>query len=201
MQTTPFRHTFIDDWVSPEMCRAACAEWPNEQWIHWLRYEGERGTKYVTKDVLRLTPTCTEIIRDMTKLPIEKLTGIAETFPDTSLYGAGMSWIPTGGELPLHLDSDHHPIASWERSVSAVLYLSECEGGELSLWNAEGNAVEKQIAPRPGRLVLFECTDVSWHSVSKVVTGRRLSVSMFFWRIPTREHFQRSRAEFRGVER
>src|SRR6185312_16508930 len=97
----PFLHAVWDDWVSPELCRAACAEWPDERWPHWLRYDGKRGTKFATRDPLRVPPICQEIIRDLLQLPLERLTGLAGAFPDANLYGAGMHWIPPGGELPL----------------------------------------------------------------------------------------------------
>jgi hypothetical protein len=192
----PFLHMIVDDWASAELCRAAVAEWPSEDWPHWLRYDGERGTKFATRDPLRLTPSCTEIVRDLLRLPVEKLIGTPGTFPDTSLYGAGMSMIPPGGELPLHLDSDHNPVTGWERALSAVVFLSECEGGQLNLWDASGQAIVKSIAHRPGRLVLFGCSDVSWHSVSTVTEGTRLSVSCFFWRFPSGRAQLRSRARF-----
>lgn len=196
LQIHPFPHVVIDDFVTPELCRAACAEWPAPNWPHWLKYEGERGEKYVTHDSLRLTPACHEIISRLASLPVEALIGVKSSFPDLSLYGAGMSMIRTGGELPLHLDSDHHTNTGWERVASAVLYLSSCEGGALQLWSESGERIEASIAPRPGRLVMFECSDISWHSVAPVDCGSRLSLSMFFWRQPTRAIHRRPRAEF-----
>lgn len=197
VEPEPFPHAVIDGWACPELCRAAIAEWPADDWPHWLRYEGERGTKYATRDASRLTPACTEIVRDLIRLPIERLMGMPDTFPDTSLYGAGMSMIPVGGELPLHLDSDHNPVTGWERALSAVVCLSPCEGGQLRLWNSAGTEIVKVIEHLPGRLVLFGCTNVSWHSVAPVSAGRRLSLSTFYWKFPTQTEHLRPRAEFR----
>ncbi len=195
--TDPFLHIVIDDFVPAELCRAACAEWPDERWQHWLRYDGERGTKFATRDALRVPPICQEIIRDLLRLPLERLTGLAGTFPDANLYGAGMHWIPAGGALPLHLDGDHNPVTGWERAASALVYVSPCEGGDLQLWDAAGKTIVKSIAPQPGRLVVFECGDNSWHSVAPVTGGNRLSLSSFFWRLPRHSTYRRARADFR----
>lgn len=196
MIADPFPHLIIDDFVPAELCRAAVAEWPDDRWPHWLRYDGERGRKLVTKDPLRLTPACAEILREMSRLRIADLTGIGDTFPDLALHGAGMSLIDRGGELPLHLDSDHHPVTGWERAFSAMVYLQTCGGGRLRLWDVAGRVIVKEIDPEPGRLVLFECSDRAWHSVEAVCESRRLSLSLFFWRFPTGAAPKRARAEF-----
>lgn len=206
LRREPFLHFVQDEFVPAELCRAACAEWPDECWPHWLRYDGERGQKLATRDALRLTPACAEIIREMARLPLLSLTGIVGTFPDLTLYGAGMSQINAGGELPLHLDSDHNPVTGWERAASAMLYLSDCEGGWLHLWGRDIHEPEVElqiissIAPRAGRLVLFECGPAAWHSVGPVTSGKRLSLSLFFWRLAGSEPHVRPRAEFRGTE-
>ena len=182
---SPFPHVVIDDFVSPELCLAACVEWPASTWPHWLKYSGERGDKFASHDAARLTPACRLIVDLMAQQRIAELIDVCGAFPDLSLYGAGMSMIRAGGELPLHLDSDHHPVTGWERAASAMIYLSPCEGGEFQLWSGGGERIEKQIAPRPGRLVLFACSDASWHSVAPVDAGDRLSLSLFSWRLPT----------------
>ena len=197
MTTEPFRHLVADNWFAPELCRAACAEWPDERWPYWLRYEDARGSKYVTRDPDRLTPACKALVQQMLGLRLDGLLYLPDTFPDTSLYGAGMSMFLRGSDLPLHLDSDHNPITKWERAASAILYLSECDGGELQLWNRTGIRVDKWVAPKVGRLVIFECGDTSWHSVAPVIAGRRLALSLFFWRQPAADFEpRRPRAEF-----
>jgi hypothetical protein len=196
----PFPYLVIDDWLSPELCRAACAEWPSDDWGHWFRYVDARGNKSVSHDADRLPPACKEIVRELARLPLGELLGVQDSFPDLLLYGAGMSMIHAGGDLPLHLDSDHHPLKKWERAASAIVYLSECVGGNLQLWKGDRSEVAVSIGPMPGRLAIFECGDNSWHAVSPVVRGCRMSLSLFFWRMSreSKSH-KRPRAEFATV--
>lgn len=196
----PFPHAVIDDFAPPELCRAAVAEWPRPDWPHWFLYEGERGRKRVSHDAGRLGPASQELVRQMARLPVSSVLQLFGTFPDLTLYGAGMSEIDGGGDLPKHLDGDHNPITGWERAASAMLYLSHCGGGRLQLWDAAGEKIVTEIDPEPGRLVLFECGDAAWHSVEKVCEGRRLSLSLFFWRLPGGGTQRRPRAEFKGTD-
>lgn len=199
----PFRFAVIDEFIPAPLCRAACAEWPAETWPFWLRYEGERGDKFVSKDPDRLTPACRLILARMAEINPEELllpeirNPKSEIFPDLSLYGAGMSMILPGGDLPRHLDGDHNPVTGWGRAASAIVYLSDCSGGELLLW--DGERAQRSIRPVPGRLALFECNDQAWHSVAEVTAGRRLSLSLFFW-TPAGAQRQRSRARFQEVQ-
>jgi Rps23 Pro-64 3,4-dihydroxylase Tpa1-like proline 4-hydroxylase len=176
-------------------------EWPDERWPHWHRYEGKEGRKYASKDASRLPPACSEIVRHMLNVSVEKHLGIAGTFPDVTLHGAGMHMIPPGGSLPLHLDGDHHPVTGWGRAVSLVLWLDDWpseNGGQLRLWDENKTAPIVSVTPQPGRLAMFECGPKSWHDVSTVSEASpmpRRSLAVFFW-TPTTAHHERSRAEF-----
>lgn len=199
MESYPFRHCVIDGFVTPELCRAAIVEWPGETWPHWFRYEGREGKKYASKDALRLPVACQEILSLMMRLPISELIGVSGTFPDTTLYGAGMHMIPPGGSLPRHLDSDHHPVTGWGRAVSCVLWVDDWQnnwGGRLRFWDGDQPVVA--IAPKPGRLAIFECCGLAWHDVEPVnvsADNPRRSLSAFYW-TEKAEHKDRSRAEF-----
>lgn len=195
----PFPHIIIDRWIPEELCLAAAVEWPQTTWPHWLKYSGDRGDKFVSHDRSNLTPACDLIVQRLAFIEANPYLLIKESFPDLTLYGAGMSMILSGGSLPLHLDSDHHPVTGWRRAASAIVYLTDCGGGELELWYPE-RTTAKVIAPKPGRLVVFECGDQAWHSVAPVTYGKRLSVSCFFWKLPAGEPVSRPRAKFANHE-
>lgn len=180
----PFRHEIIENWATPELVRAAEAEWPDDHWPFWHRYD---NGKLTTKDPLRIPPACSELVRRMLCLPIAELMGIENTFGDWNCHAAGLHGMPPGSSLGIHLDSDHHPNFGWRRAANAVLYLNsewhDDWGGEFELWNATGQDCEKQIAPRFNQLVLFQPSDISYHAVSKV-TGpeTRKTLTVFFWK-------------------
>lgn len=196
----PFRHIVIDDWAEPELVRAAEAEWPEEHWPHWHRYG---NGKLTTKDPLRHPPACGELIRRMLCLPVAELMGICGAFGDWNCHGAGLHAMPPGSQLGVHLDSDHHPLAGWTRACNAVLYVnSRWEpgwGGEFQLYDAVGERVRREVAPRFNRLVLFAPSDVSYHAVAPV-TGpeTRKTLTVFFWRESGNHHGSRSCAQFLG---
>ena len=193
----PFRHLIIDNWAEPELVRAAEVEWPELSWPFWHRYE---CGKLATKDPLRFPPACAELIRRMLCLRIGELMGLDDTFADWNCHGAGLHTSPPGASLGVHLDSDHHPLTSWQRACNAILFVNtgwEPDwGGAFELWSAEGRECLKRIVPRFNRLVLFEPSDISFHAVARNTGPEpRRTLATFYWR-KSMVGGQRSRAEF-----
>ena len=200
IQLRPFRHRVIDDWTDAELVRAADAEWPDERWPFWHRYE---NGKLATKDPLRYPPACAEIVRRMLCLPIAELLGVDEAFGDWTCHAAGLHAKPPGSSLGVHLGSDHHPITGWQRAANAVLYVNrqwdEEWGGEFELWDSRGRRSVRPVEPRFNRLVLFEPSDAAWHAVAPVrgeVTRKTLTV--FFWKHAGLGRAARGQARFAG---
>lgn len=215
----PFPYEVHRNVIPLSLCRAAEVETacllPDNS-PDWLLYGGNegRGHKFVTKDRSRIPPTCQLILQQYlapcTPSILEEDSTLASSyFPDLTLHGAGLSLILPGGSLPLHLDADHHPNTGWSRVASAMLYLSECQGGEFCLHERkleptmdrgmqESFPINTQIAPTPGTLIIFRCSDYSWHSVNPVLSGQRLALSLFFWSLPqVGSSTKRSRSLFR----
>ncbi len=194
----PFRHIVIDDWTDPELVRAAEAEWPDQRWPFWHRYE---NGKLASKDPLRYPPACAELVRRMLCLPISELLGVEDAFGDWNCHAAGLHAMPAGSSLGVHLDGDHHPITGWQRAANAVLYVNGTWqadwGGAFELWDADGKACLETIEPRFNRLVLFEPTDVAWHAVAPVRgPAMRQTLTVFFWKHNDQRESKRCRAEF-----
>jgi len=150
------------------LVRAANQEWPEPDWPYWHLYSNEDSVKRASKDPCRLTPSCKLLLAKMAEHPVDD--GL---FPDMALHGAGMHEIPEGGHLSLHKDSERHPAKPWFRKLNMVLFLSECEGGELEI---EGQSL---IIPEPGKAVVFS-PGLS-HQVLPVTAGSRRSLSLFWW--------------------
>jgi len=158
---------FVDEYWAP-LCRAAAATWPDANWPHWYLYDDNRAFKYVSHDASRLSESCKALMRQMSTVQCPR-----NSFPDLDLYAAGMNWLPLGGFLSRHSDSERHARTGWYRQWNAILFLSECEGGELVLEDKEF------ISPKCGRLVMFDPR--LDHEVLPVRSGQRLSLSMFWW--------------------
>ncbi len=72
------------------------------------------------------------------------------------------------------------------RLVAFAYYLPTPEsptGGELELFHVTVSSTESAalIAPKPWRLALFDCSDVSLHQVREVLSGLRLSLAGWFY--------------------
>lgn len=196
----PFRHWIADGFVPESLVNAAIVEWPSSEWPHWHYYNGRDAVKYATKDVLRLPHSCRLIFDAIASIDVCSITGIHGLFPDTTGYGAGMHWIPNGGHLGVHLDSASHPTAGWERRLSACVYLTDSQSGKLGLYNSDGSELVTAIAPSPGRLVLFECTDISYHGIPGTIeeADGRKSIACFFWSSATGlQNMNRKSASFK----
>jgi hypothetical protein len=150
------------------LCRAAAATWPAPDWPHWHLYQTADSHKRATKDPDRLTPACRRLLQEMAVL-----TCPDGTFPDLDLHGAGMHWLQEGGYLARHRDGEVHPLTGWYRRWNAILFVSECEGGELVVDGQE------PLQPRVGRLVTFDSQIP--HEVRPVTGGKRKSLSLFWW--------------------
>ncbi len=170
-------HAVIDQFAPPELLRAVAANWLAPDSGHWHAYE---NGKLATKDPARLPTAARLLLGRMAELPVEKLLGVDETFPDLEyLHGAGLHQMNAGGDLGLHTDSERHPLLPWRREISAVLYVDDAAGGELELWTDPAGEMTDRIEARKNRLVLFT-TPGQWHRVAKCRSTRR-SLCLFFW--------------------
>lgn len=182
----PFAHWVIDNAFCPELARAAYAQWPPQDWPHWLLYG---SGKLATKDELRLPSACGMLCREMCGLPIGEITGMPDTFADFNLHGAGLHSIPAGASLGVHLDSDHHPLLGWRREFSLVLFCNpEWQnewGGQLELWNPDGTKCVEKVEPKFNRLVIMEVSDSSYHGIPEPVgcpeSEMRKTLAVFYW--------------------
>lgn len=154
------------------LVEAARESWPRKDWPHWHRYSGNDSEKYATKDRLRLTYPCSLLIQGMITKLSENCPLVKGSFPDLELYGSGMHWIPEGGFLAPHVDSEKHAFHEWYRVASSVLFISPCEGGELVV---DG----KSVPVNPGSIATIDSSVKHW--VNPVTKGERYTLSVFWW--------------------
>jgi Rps23 Pro-64 3,4-dihydroxylase Tpa1-like proline 4-hydroxylase len=88
------------------------------------------------------------------------------------LRGAGVHKINSGGKLDLHLDhnvNSRHP--GLERRLNLIYWFhpewQSRWGGNLELWSMDSKSeplwCEKEVEPKPNRMVLFQTSDISIH--------------------------------------
>jgi hypothetical protein len=164
------------------MANAAESSFPEASWEHWFKYQTKDSVKLTSVDVCRIPYGCTTALHELAFNTFADILG-NDVFPDLSFYGGGLHSIPPEGFLNRHLDSQIHPTKPWLRRYSVVWYGNRSwtaeQGGVFSIETKEGL---RSISPQFNTAVCFECTDTSWHSVSKVIgTDRRNTLAVFFW--------------------
>jgi hypothetical protein len=160
----------FDSWADSETIKAIKAEWPDESWDHWHKYEnGKLASKIFPNFSDRINAELQSIGDNL------KREGM---FCDTiRFHGSGIHQMQPGSSLGKHYDTIRHPTLRWKREATAILYVDDAVGGELVMQCDDGATAV--IAPKAGRLVFFT-TPGNLHSVNRTETIRR-SLSVFFW--------------------
>jgi Rps23 Pro-64 3,4-dihydroxylase Tpa1-like proline 4-hydroxylase len=192
----PFPHSVIDDFLPPRVTGLAAHEFDDIPAGAWHVYKGaDEAEKRTCRDMERLrqaAPVCHDILSFFTSSAAARmlgaLTGVTDLEPDQSLYGAGLSAMPDGSQLGLHLDNEIHPDTGMLRRLNAIVFLggSDVFGGHLELYDGM-RRLRREIEPTPGRLVLMETGTKAYHGVGKVSarnSAERRAISAFYWSPP-----------------
>lgn len=169
-------------WMMDEAFRVLPAP-PPPDWDGWeARYDNdcERG-----KRTTRLSPLCAEMVRalenrflwfDLLGYPLDV---------DPHHHGGGLHVTAPGGHLSCHLDYDQHPLIPDRRRALNIVAFCHPKwerqwGGELYLADPGGQPIQV-FEPCPGRVVAFECSDLSYHGVFPTAAdaGERVSVAAY----------------------
>jgi Rps23 Pro-64 3,4-dihydroxylase Tpa1-like proline 4-hydroxylase len=187
------RHCVVDDLLPANVVALLSARFPAPERMRLMDTFRER--KYTSKALDQFDPLMSEITfalqdRRIVEL-VERITGIEEQIPDSTLYAGGLSAMTRGHFLAPHIDNSHEATRRCYRTLNLLYYLSPGWGlelgGNLELWDA---AVKRHVTveSRFNRLVIMETTPASWHSVSPVrVDKARVCVSNYYFsqRSPT----------------
>lgn len=195
----PCRHFVIDNYVAP------AGDWsvpPASDPIWEAQYDSdvERG-KRTTRETRGWSA---EVVRRMLSPTLGALCGRTFGEPmavDALLWGGGLQVTAPGGVLAPHLDGVRHPQRPGLRRAAQMVCFChpvwrEEWGGEFAFFTPTGD-VWKVIEPVPGRLLVFENTDLSYHGVLPVrsIAAERVSVSCSLL-APSRPEDTRARALF-----
>lgn len=170
------------------------------------RYENdcERG-KRTTRDVPRMPAEAARRLAWLRSAAMLEYwgiqTGIAGLIDDATLHGGGLHVLAGGGWLNTHLDYARHPLmVGYERRVNLLLFLNnhwrDEWGGAFEVCRPDGTVVER-IYPAPGRLVVFETSDVSYHGTERTTGAAPDRVTLAaYYLAPARPGATRVRALF-----
>lgn len=163
--SAPFRHWIQDGFCKP-LVEADLA--PSGDSVWESSNQNERTMRDMPSAPLGALVAYESLVRPEMLMKLAEKLGYA-VMVDPSLFGGGLT-VKRGGELSLHLDWDRHRMMrNWRRAGTVIVFLTDewipGDGGELVFSNTEGEIVST-IEPLPGRLVLFENTDFSYHGVN-----------------------------------
>jgi len=187
------RYCCIDDLLPEKLARRIHERFPKPE---TMRLMGSfREKKYTSKSFEKFDPLLADItfaVQDPRVLAmVERITGIRQQIPDSSLYAGGLSAMTKGHFLGPHIDNSHEASRRYYRTLNLLYYVSPDwaleNGGNLELWDRPVRQ-RATIVSQFNRLALMETTPTSWHSVSPVVVERaRCCVSNYYFspRSPT----------------
>lgn len=203
------QHRVIDGLFAADLLVQAAREWPGED-APWVRYDTPLEQKRALNDWKAIPPACRYLLGQLLVLDAAGLLGIqaGPLLPDTLLWGAGLHEHRRGEHLDLHLDADGHPLLNMRRRANAILFVvpewSAAWNGALEFWDEARERVEAVIHPKPGRIVLFETSDTSYHGIPQPVlcpdTLARRSLAVYWWE-PTEPGWKPSRPRAKFVAR
>lgn len=174
----PFPHVVIDKCLEQSLALALqkeILEYPSKCWD---RYDNPFEKKYTFNKKFSFGPHCSRLFSYLESNDfIMRLSTLFKVrlLRDEYRHYWGLHKYKHGDHLNIHVDAGIHPKCKLRKHVTIGIYLSkdwtEENQGHFQFWsgsNAAKNTAElyrceKQILPELNRLVLFECTDFSWH--------------------------------------
>lgn len=186
-QDVGVRYCIIDDLFPVEVAERISRAFPKPDSMRLMKSFREK--KYTSKNFDEFDPLMAEItfaFQDPRVVhSIERITGISEQMPDSSLYAGGLSAMAKGHHLGPHLDNSHDASRRYYRTLNLLYYITPNwsleNGGNLELWDSKVRS-NVTIVSRFNRLAIMETTPTSWHSVSEVrVNGIRNCVSNYYF--------------------
>jgi len=176
----PFRHVVIDNFLTPEFCRALCEQFPEFREAHAINENEQVGGK-ATRETVRLLGTAYQKMDDLVRngdflTLVGTITGIDGLQYDPFYFGGGTHENRHGQDLDPHIDFNYHPVTSQHRRLNLIIYLNEgwqdSWGGSLQLHRdpyLEPAADEiATVTPLMNRCVIFETSESSWHGFERI---------------------------------
>lgn len=204
--TEPVKHIVFDDFLGAGEL-LACADDVKANNGQWITYDNADEKKMTCNNPLTFGPTLqklfTEVQGDAFTARLSGWFGISPLQSDPLLHGGGIHRSGPGGTLSIHLDYARHcKFPHLERRINAIVYLvpewREEWGGATVLTKPDGVTVLNRVYPKPGRLLVFETNDLSYHGVEPITCPEgveRVTLATYYLS-PIRDGVTRERALF-----
>ncbi|ARV18657.1 hypothetical protein AEP_01713 [Curvibacter sp. AEP1-3] len=172
----PFKHVVIDNFFPQALADECLNRFPAITEPCWeSANDADIEIKYRTnwKSEFDIPEGIVDAVRILNSAPFLKamsqVMGIQKIVPDPYFTGGGLNVTMRGGLLDVHVDGNYHDASGLNRRLNALVYLNpdwqEDWGGELGIYDSEGEQCLKKVAPLFNRLVVFESHDKSFHGL------------------------------------
>ena len=168
---SPFPNIVLDNFVDGGILQRVASEVAAMDRSAWHRTASAHERKLSTEDESTFGPFTRRMFSALNSSAfvtfLEDLTGIDGLIADPHLRGGGLHEIERGGLLGVHADFNFYKRMRVWRRLNVLIYLNsewdEAWGGHLELWEADGKACAKKIAPTFNRAVIFDTSSHSYH--------------------------------------
>lgn len=170
----PFRHLILDGVFSDETLDALCGAVSRQP--HWPLVD-EIATVMASAPKLQ-DPQLVAVQQQLQAGPIAELLREVTGIETGELLLRSYVYLPGHDLLP---HSDFRP--GLGRVLAVILYLRADPngGGALQLFDRQTGRICEQIAPKAGRLAVFEVSPDAIHAVAAVTAGARISLAGWYY--------------------
>lgn len=200
-ESHPFKHLVIDDFLEPAFARSLLERFPSLEQMK-THYAGLNEKKAEDNDFVEKDKDFTLLHQTLGKPEfitwLTGVTGISPLQTADDRLGYGLHQGGHGSFLDIHIDYNIHPIHKLQRKLNFLLFLNpqwkEDWGGLLELWDSRSKKPGRRIAPLFNRVVIFECSEISYHGYNRIVVPApitRKSYYQYYFTVPeknTRYH-------------
>ena len=178
LNSKPFNHIVIDDFIPEEFGRMLLDEYPNDKHEYWTASETGKAVKNkMYSDKLGSDALLPDNIQNFIYFlnggavcaALESKFDFGTRFlvSDPHLGGGGLHSIGRKGKLEVHADFNYHPSEYLHRRLNLLLYLNydweESWGGNIDLWSTDMKQKEVSVPPLGGKCVIFQTDLTSFH--------------------------------------
>lgn len=172
----PYKHLIIDNFFPVDMANFILENFPDlteECWDYANDEDIEIKYRSKWKSEFDIPLGIVDAVRILNSSYFLKSMGdkfdIPKIMPDPYFNGGGLNATKRGGLLDIHVDGNYHDASGLNRRLNALIYLNpnwkKDWGGELGMYDENGDVCIKLVAPLFNRLVIFDSHDKSFHGL------------------------------------
>jgi hypothetical protein len=185
LETRPYRWASVDQLFAPADAAALAGSFPRDHFKTVAGYDGEKGYEYAARSLIHLgagAPSHADALSVSWRQLAEDLLSPAYRQAVERLTGVDLA------QAPMEVNVVHYGPGAWlgphvdlrEKIVTHILYFNSAwsmdDGGCLHiLQSSDASDVVARVAPIVGNSAVVVRSDHSWHTVSPVARGCRIS--------------------------